>query len=137
VLIVVLHSVSLGKLLPEPGLTFDYIGLDYINYVKMFFFFSLGTVILRSKLIYLQSSDHHMRGSARPQLNYKLIIGWQCRQEMGKIPNFTDSEWLKTLRTIDIRVQYVDSNIYVKTDCVLKIYKDKKFYQLGLQVCWP
>ena len=53
------------------------------------------------------------------RLNYKLTIGWQCQQEMGKIPNFTDSEWLKT----------------PKTDCVLKVYKDKEFYQLGLQVC--
>ena len=42
VLIVVLHSVSIGKLLPEPGLTFDYIGLDYINYVKTFFFSHLA-----------------------------------------------------------------------------------------------
>ena len=62
-----------------------------------------------------------MRGSARPHLNYKLIIGWQCRQEMGKIPNFTAGERLKTL----------------KMDCVLKVYKDKEFCQLGLQVCWP
>ena len=30
-----------------------------------------------------------------------------------------DNEWLKTPRM----------------DCVLKVYKDKKFYQLGLQVC--
>ena len=49
----------------------------------------------------------------------KLIIGWQCRQEMVKIPSFTDIERLKT----------------PKTDCVLKVYKDKEFYQLGLQVC--
>ena len=35
-------------------------------------------------------------------------------------PQFYDSERLKTL----------------KTDCVLKVYKDKDFYQLGLQVCW-
>ena len=42
-----------------------------------------------------------------------------CRQEMWKNPNFTDSERLKT----------------PKTDCVLKVYKDKEFYQLGLQVC--
>ena len=34
---------------------------------------------------------------------------------MGKIPNFTDSERLKTL----------------KTNCVLKVYKDKEFYQLA------
>ena len=54
-------------------------------------------------------------------LNYKLIIGCQCQQEMGKISNFTDSEQLKT----------------PKTDCVLKVYKDKEFYQLGLQICWP
>ena len=38
---------------------------------------------------------------------------------MGKIPNFTDSERLKT----------------PKMDCVLKVYKDKEFYQVGLQVC--
>ena len=31
VLIVVLHFVSLGKLLPEPGLTFDYIRLHWIG----------------------------------------------------------------------------------------------------------
>ena len=37
---------------------------------------------------------------------------------MGKIPNFTDSERLKT----------------PKTDCVLKVYEDKEFYQLGFQV---
>ena len=37
---------------------------------------------------------------------------------MGKIPNFMDSERLKT----------------PKTDCVLKGYKDKEFYQLGLQI---
>ena len=40
-------------------------------------------------------------------------------QEMGKIPNFTDSERMKT----------------PKTDCALKVYKDKEFYQLGFQVC--
>ena len=40
-----------------------------------------------------------MRGSARPHLNYKLIIGWQCRQEMGKIPKYTDSERLMTAKT--------------------------------------
>ena len=42
-----------------------------------------------------------MRGSASPHLNYlnyKLIIGCQYRQEMGKIPNFTDSERMKTPR---------------------------------------
>ena len=38
---------------------------------------------------------------------------------MGKIPNFTDSERLKT----------------PKTNRALKVYKDKEFYQLGLQVC--
>ena len=40
-----------------------------------------------------------MKGAARPhlnKLNYKLIIGWQCRQEMGKIPNFTDRERFET-----------------------------------------
>ena len=42
-----------------------------------------------------------------------------CRQEVGKIPNFTDSERLKT----------------PKTDCVLKVHKDKEFYQIGFQVC--
>ena len=41
-------------------------------------------------------------------VNYKLIIGCQCRQEMGKIPNFTDSERFKT----------------PKTDFLLKFYKD-------------
>ena len=45
---------------------------------------------------------------------YKLIIGCQCRQEMGKIPNFTDSERFKT----------------PKTDFLLKCYKDKEVYQL-------
>jgi len=40
---------------------------------------------------------------------------------MGKIPNFTDSEQFKT----------------PKTDCALKVYQDKEFYQLGFQVCWP
>ena len=53
--------------------------------------------------------------------NYKLIIGCQCRQEMGKIPNFTDSERFETHNT----------------DCMLKFYKDKEFCQLGFQVCWP
>ena len=38
--------------------------------------------------------------------------------ENGKIPNFTESERFKT----------------PKTDCVLKVYKDKDFYQLGFQV---
>ena len=42
------------------------------------------------------------------QLNYKLIIGWQCRQEMGE--NFMDSERLKT----------------PKMDCVLKVYTKTK-----------
>ena len=42
----------------------------------------------------------------------------QCRQETGKIPNFTDSEWFKTH----------------KMDFLLKCYKDKEFYQLGFQV---
>ena len=56
-----------------------------------------------------------MKGSAR-QLNYKLIIGCQYRQEMGKI---TDSEWFKT----------------PKTDCALKVYQGKEFYQFGFQVC--
>ena len=63
-----------------------------------------------------------MKGTARPhlnQLNYKLNIGCQCRQEMGKIPNFTDSEWFET----------------PKMDCVLNFYKDKEFYLLGFQVC--
>ena len=46
------------------------------------------------------------------------FIGCQCRQEM-KIPNFTDSERFET----------------PKTDCMLKFYKDKEFYQLGFQVC--
>ena len=41
------------------------------------------------------------------------------RQEMGKIPNFTDSEQFNT----------------PKMDCVLKFYQDKEFYQLGFQVC--
>ena len=31
--------------------------------------------------------EQSMRGSARPHLNYKLIIGCQYRQEMGKLPN--------------------------------------------------
>ena len=35
---------------------------------------------------------------------------------MGEIPNFIDSEQLRT-------------------DCVLKVYNDKQFYQLGFQVC--
>ena len=35
-----------------------------------------------------------------------------------KIANFTDSERMKTPRT----------------DCALKVYKDKEFYQLGFQV---
>ena len=51
--------------------------------------------------------------------NYKLIIGYQCRQEMGKIPIFTDSEWFKT----------------PKLDSALKVYQDKEFYQLRFQVC--
>ena len=40
-----------------------------------------------------------MKGTARPHLtltDYKQIIGCQCRQEMGEIPNFTDSERFKT-----------------------------------------
>ena len=37
----------------------------------------------------------------------------------GEIPNFMDSEWFKTS----------------KTDCALKVYQDKGFYQLGFQVC--
>ena len=41
--------------------------------------------------------------------NYKLIIEWQWRQEVGKILNFTNNEQLKT----------------PKTDCALKVYKDK------------
>ena len=36
----------------------------------------------------------------------------------GKIPNFTNSERLKT----------------PKTDCVLKVYKDKKFHSLDFRV---
>ena len=59
-----------------------------------------------------------MKGSAGPHLNYKLIIECQCRQEMGKIPNFTDSERFKT----------------TKTDSALKVYQGKEFYQLGFQV---
>ena len=61
----------------------------------------------------------NFQGQLPLRLNYKLTIGWQCQQEMGEIPNFTDSEWLKTPKTV----------------CVLKVYKDKEFYQLGLQVC--
>ena len=34
---------------------------------------------------------------------------------MGKIPNFTDSEWMKT----------------PKMDCALTVYQDKEFYQFG------
>ena len=63
-----------------------------------------------------------MKGTARPHLNkinYKLIIGCQCQQEIGKIPNFTDSEQFAT----------------PKTDCMLKFHKDKEFYQFGFQVC--
>ena len=45
---------------------------------------------------------------------YKLIIGCQCRQEMG---NFTDSEQLKI----------------PKTDCALKVYKDKELCSLYQQ----
>ena len=63
-----------------------------------------------------------MKGTARPhlnQLNYKQIIGCQCRQETGKIPNFTDSERFRT----------------PKTDILLKFYGDNEFYQLGFQVC--
>ena len=37
----------------------------------------------------------------------------------GNGKNFTDSERFKNS----------------KTDCVLKVYKDKDFYQLGFQVC--
>ena len=40
---------------------------------------------------------------------------------MGKIPNFTDSERLKT----------------PKTDCALKFEQEKEVYQLGFQVCRP
>ena len=40
-------------------------------------------------------------------------------QEIGKIPQFMDSERFKT----------------PKTGCALKVYKDKAFYQLGFQVC--
>ena len=38
--------------------------------------------------------------------------------EVGKIPNFMASERLKT----------------PKTDCALKVHKDKEFYHLGFQV---
>ena len=54
-----------------------------------------------------------MKGSARPHLNYKLIIGCQCLQEMAKIPNFMDSERLTP-----------------KTECALKVYKDKNSISL-------
>ena len=37
-----------------------------------------------------------------------MIVGYQCQQEMEKVPNFTNSEWLKT----------------PKTDCALKVYQD-------------
>ena len=40
-----------------------------------------------------------MRGSARPHLNYKRIIGCQCQQEAGKIPRYTDSEQWMTPKT--------------------------------------
>ena len=40
-------------------------------------------------------------------------------QHSTKLPNFTDRERMKT----------------PKTDCALKVYKDKEFYQLGFQVC--
>ena len=59
-----------------------------------------------------------MKDPARPHLNYKLIIGCQCRQEMGEISNFTDSERFKTF----------------KMDCLLKVYNEKEFYQLEFQV---
>ena len=63
-----------------------------------------------------------MKGTAGPnlnKLNYKLVIGCQCQQEMEKISNLTDSEWFET----------------PKMDFLLKVYKDKEFYQLGFQVC--
>ena len=44
---------------------------------------------------------------------------WSC--EIMYHALLTDSERLKT----------------PKADCALKVYKDKQFYQLGLQVCWP
>ena len=37
----------------------------------------------------------------------------------GENPHFTDSEWFET----------------PKTDCMLKLYKNKELYQLGFQVC--
>ena len=40
-----------------------------------------------------------MRGSAKPQLNYKCIIGCQCQQETGSILKYMDSEQLKIHKT--------------------------------------
>ena len=51
-----------------------------------------------------------------------LTINWLLDANADKkITNFTDSERFKT----------------PKTNCALKVYKDKEFYQLGFQVCWP
>ena len=63
-----------------------------------------------TKLLFFKvdlSLSSKFRPSARP---YKLLIGCQCRQEMGEIPNFTDSERMKS----------------PKTDCALKVYRKTK-----------
>ena len=49
------------------------------------------------------------------------LLDANANRKSGKIPNFMDSELLKT----------------PKTDCALKVYKHKEFYQLRLHVCWP
>ena len=59
-------------------------------------------------------------GLAR-RINYKLIIGWQCRQEMGKIPKYTDSEQLMT----------------PKTDYLLSDYEGEESISMDFQVCQP
>ena len=52
-----------------------------INSFLIFFYLFKSIDLSLSSKFNLQISDHHMRGSARPHLNYKLIIGCQCRQE--------------------------------------------------------
>ena len=73
---------------------------------------------------YLQSSDHQMRDFTKPHLNYlnyKHIIGCQCRQKTEKISKYTDNERVKI----------------PKTDYLLTDNEDEESISMGFQVCRP
>ena len=108
------------------------LGMDNFDCTKMNAHFKKSTVCLREGLIHKwkqallvpllplillnnsQLCSIHKHSSA-----FFSIL--QCATNDIMIRNFTDSEQFET----------------PNTDCVLKFYKHREFYQIGFQVCWP